>query len=256
MIGKTGKSLLVIFLYFGIVLAQVNTESMRKEDAEEGFANTLGFEFGFEKSDQEVLEIAGEYRIDYFSSGGLHAFLIMNYENGYEKESDEKNTIVNKGFGHLRITKNIASNLFVELFTQMGFNDFLLMKDRKLYGSGLRYKVIEKEKLNAFIGIGVMKEDEKYSLEDENFKSLYRSTNYFRWQINISENATLNNTAYYQLDTSEPKDHRLLYDGDFEFELNEKLTFTFTLNYRYDNEPHGTLGKTYIQVNNGIEFSF
>ena len=138
----------------------------------------------------------------------------------------------------------------------MGFNDFLLMKDRKLYGSGLRYKVMEKEKLNAFIGIGAMKEDEKYSLEDENFKSLYRSTNYFRWQINISENATLNNTAYYQLNTSKPKDHRLLYDGDLEFELNEKLTFTFTLNYRYDNEPHGTLGKTYIQVSNGIEFSF
>ena len=43
MIGKTGKSLLVIFLYFGLVLAQVNTESMRKEDAEERFANTLGF---------------------------------------------------------------------------------------------------------------------------------------------------------------------------------------------------------------------
>ena len=93
MIGKTGKSLLVIFLYFGIVLAQVNTESMRKEDAEEGFANTLGFEFGFEKSDQEVMEIAGEYRIDYFSSGGLHTFLILNYENGYEKESSELNIL-------------------------------------------------------------------------------------------------------------------------------------------------------------------
>jgi len=253
---KMVKLFFGMFLLSGIIIAQVNTESMRKEDAEEGFANTLGFEFGFEKSDQEVLEIAGEYRIDYFSPGGLHAFLIMNYENGYEKESDEKNTIVNKGFGHLRMTKNIASNLFVELFTQTGFNDFLLMKDRKLYGSGLRYKVMDKEKINAFIGIGLMKEDEQYDLESDSMKSLYRSTNYLRWQLNIGENTVLNNTAYYQLDTSEPNDYRLLYDGDLDFELNEKLTFTFTLNYRYDNEPHGTLGKTYIQVNNGIEFSF
>jgi hypothetical protein len=130
------------------------------------------------------------------------------------------------------------------------------MKDRKLYGSGLRYKVIGNDKLNAFVGIGAMKEDEKYSLETENFKSLFRSTNYIRWQISLSENATLNNTAYYQLDTSKSKDHRILYDGDFEFELNQKLTFTFTLNYRYDNDPHGTLGKTYIQIGNGIEFSF
>jgi hypothetical protein len=101
-----------------------------------------------------------------------------------------------------------------------------------------------------------MKEDEKYSLETENFKSLFRSTSYFTWNIILSENATLNSTAYYQLDTSKPKDHRILYDGDFEFELNENFTFTFTLNYRYDNDPHGTLGKTYIQVSNGIEFSF
>ena len=130
------------------------------------------------------------------------------------------------------------------------------MKNRKLYGSGLRYKVIGNDKLNAFVGIGGMKEDEKYSLQTENFKSLFRSTNYFTWSINISENAILNNTAYYQLDTSKPKDHRILYDGNLEFELNEKFTFTFTLKHRYDNDPHGTLGKTYIQVGNGIEFSF
>jgi hypothetical protein len=253
---KIIRIFLLTFICIGVLIAQVNTESMRKEDAVEGFENTLGFEFGFEKSDQEVMEVAGEYRIDHFSSGGIHSFLVLNYENGYEKESSEKNTIVNKGFGHLRMTKNISSNLYIELFSQFGFNDFLLMKDRKLYGSGLRYKVIDNDKLNAFIGIGAMKEDEKYSLETENFKSLFRSTNYFTWNIILSENATLNSTAYYQLDTSKPKDHRILYDGDFEFELNEKLTFTFTLNYRYDNDPHGTLGKTYIQIGNGIEFSF
>ena len=51
---------LLTFIPIGVLLAQVNTESMRKEDAGEGFENTLGFEFGFEKSDQEVMEIAGE----------------------------------------------------------------------------------------------------------------------------------------------------------------------------------------------------
>ena len=253
---KIFRIFLLAFICIGVLIAQVNTESMRKVDSAEGFKNTLGFNYGFEKSSQEVMEISGEYRIDYFTPGGLHSFLVLNYENGYEKESDEKNTIVNKGFGHLRVTKNISSNLYIELFSQFGFNDFLLMKDRKLYGSGLRYKVIDNDKLNAFIGAGGMKEDEKYSLKTENLKSLLRSTNYFTWNINLGDNATLNNTAYYQYDISKPKDHRILYDGELEFELNEKLTFTFTLNYRYDNEPHGDLGKTYIQVNNGIEFSF
>ena len=256
MFNRITKILLSCFIYIAIVFAQVNTESMREEDTIKDFNNTLGLKFGFEKSKQEVMDIVVKYRIDYFSSEDLHTFLVLNYENGYKKKSSEKNTIMNKGFGHLRITKNIYPDLFLELFTQFGFNDFLLLKDRKLYGSGIRYKVIGNDRLNAFIGIGAMKEEEKYSLETENFKSLFRSTNYFTWQIYISENVTLNNTAYYQLETSNPKDHRLLYDGDFEFKLNDKLTFTFTLNYRYDNDPHGDLGNTYIQVNNGIDFSF
>ena len=88
---------------------------MRKEDFTEGIENTLGFEFGFEKSDQEVMEISGEYRIDYLSSQGFHSFLVLKYENGYEKELSEKNTIVNKGFGHLRMTKDISSNLYLSL---------------------------------------------------------------------------------------------------------------------------------------------
>ena len=152
--AKIIKTLLLAFIYIGVLIAQVNTESMRKEDSAEGFENTLGFQFGFEKSDQEVMEISGEYRIDYFSSQGFHSFLVLKYDNGYEKELSEKNTIVNKGFGHLRMTKDISSNLYIELFSQFGFNDFLLMKNRKLYGSGLRYKVISNDKLNAFVGIG------------------------------------------------------------------------------------------------------
>ena len=40
------------------------------------------------------------------------------------------------------------------------------------------------------------------------------------------------------------------------YQLNEKLAFTLTLNYRFDSEPHGELGKTYTQIKNGIEYSF
>ena len=77
---KIVRILIFAFIYIGVLIAQVNTESMRKENAAEGFENTLGFEFGFEKSDQEVMEIVSEYRIDYYSSGGLHTFLIRKYQ--------------------------------------------------------------------------------------------------------------------------------------------------------------------------------
>ncbi len=241
----------------GMLLAQINTEAMRSENVTDGFINKVNVDFGIEKADAEVIELAAAYRVDYFNPTGLHIFFILNYENGYEQEKDlNKNQVVNKGFGHLRMTKMISSKLFFEVFTQFGFNDFLLMKDRKLAGSGLRYKMVSNDRMNTFLGIGLMQENEIYDKVNEPEKKLLRSTNYLRWNINIAENTELYNTVYYQFSSSDINDYRLLYDGSIDFSVNENLSFFIELNYRYDNDSHGDMGKSYIQLNNGIEFTF
>ena len=241
----------------GMLLAQINTEAMRSENVTDGFINKVNVDFGIEKADAEVIELAAAYRVDYFNPTGLHIFFILNYENGYEqKKGLDKNQVVNKGFGHLRMTKMISSKLFFEVFTQFGFNDFLLMKDRKLAGSGLRYKMVSNDRMNTFLGIGLMQENEIYDMVNEPEKKLLRSTNYLRWNINIAENTELYNTVYYQFSSSDINDYRLLYDGSIDFSVNENLSFFIELNYRYDNDPHGHMGKSYIQLNNGIEFTF
>ena len=241
----------------GMLLAQINTEAMRSENVTDGFINKVNVDFGIEKADAEVIELAAAYRVDYFNPTGLHIFFILNYENGYEqKKGLDKNQVVNKGFGHLRMTKMISSKLFFEIFTQFGFNDFLLMKDRKLAGSGLRYKMVSNARMNTFLGIGLMQENEIYDMVNEPEKKLLRSTNYLRWNINIAENTELYNTVYYQFSSSDINDYRLLYDGSIDFSVNENLSFFIELNYRYDNDPHGNMGKSYVQLNNGIEFTF
>ena len=241
----------------GMLLAQINTEAMRSENVTDGFINKVNVDFGIEKADAEVIDLAVSYRVDYFNPTGLHIFFILNYENGYEqKKGLDKNQVVNKGFGHLRMTKMISCKLFFEVFTQFGFNDFLLMKDRKLAGSGLRYKMVSNDRMNTFLGIGLMQENEIYDIVNEPEKKLLRSTNYLRWNINIAENTELYNTVYYQVSSSDINDYRLLYDGSINFSVNEKLSFVMELNYRYDNDPHGNMGKSYVQLNNGIEFTF
>ena len=99
-----------IFTLFSsaFVFSQINTEAMRNSQDEYGFTNAFGFDLGFEKSNEEVVEIAGKYRLDYVTRDGLHSFLVLNYENGYEKENDITNSIVNKGFSHLRFTKTFS----------------------------------------------------------------------------------------------------------------------------------------------------
>ena len=63
-----------------LVFGQVNTEAMRNNTKDSGFINTLGIDFGFEKSKEEVLDIAGKYRLDFIGKNGLNSFFILNYE--------------------------------------------------------------------------------------------------------------------------------------------------------------------------------
>ena len=83
----------------GVVFCQVNTESMRNSNDGTGITNSIGFDFGFEKSNQEVFEVAGKYRLDYISKNGSHSFFVINYDNGSEKEEDQKNSNVLLGTG-------------------------------------------------------------------------------------------------------------------------------------------------------------
>ena len=55
--------LLIIFQICSVmtlVSGQVNTEAMRDNNESYGFTNVFGFDFGFEKSNQEVVDIAGK----------------------------------------------------------------------------------------------------------------------------------------------------------------------------------------------------
>ena len=248
--------LFVLLFYIGLLPAQVNTEAMRAAESD-GIVHQFGLDLAMEKADAEVVDIAAEYRMDFSVIKGLTSFLILNYENGYEKEkSSEKNISVNKGFAHLRMTKSLTEKYFIEGFTQYGFNDFLDLENRFLVGTGLRIKLNGNDRMTTFLGVGAMQENEKYGLQTEPEKKLLRSTNYLKHTWNISENVQINNTVYFQASASDTKDYRVLYDGGLDIAVGESLSISMEVNYRYDNFPHGNLGNTYLQLANGITFVF
>jgi hypothetical protein len=245
-----------LLLLISILTSQVNTEGMRSEDNRDGFKNQFNLDLGFEKANSEVLELATKYRLDYIMQDNFHSFMILSFNSGYEKEDNVKNIITNKGFIHLRTTKNILNNYQMEVFTQYEFNEFLLLIDRYLLGAGLRIGFNNNKLSTTYLGIGLMIENETYDLDEENEKSLLRSTNYIKNNIALSANIELNNTAYFQIASDDFNDYRILYDGGLDFHVNESFAFTIELNYRYDNDPHGDLGRSYIQISNGMSFNF
>jgi hypothetical protein len=123
-------------------------------------------------------------------------------------------------------------------------------------GAGMRIGFNNNKLSTTYLGVGLMIESETYDLDEEDKKSLLRSTNYIKNNIALSANIALNNTAYFQIASDDFNDYRILYDGGLDFHVNESFAFTIELNYRYDNDPHGDLGRSYIQISNGMSFNF
>ena len=251
------KSIIITIIFSGFCFSQINTESMRNEKLIEGIQNKISLNFSLEKADVEIVEFETKYRMDYNINKNLVSFLILNYKNGYQKNNDETNQITNKGFTHLRLTQNIIPQIYGELFFQIGFNDFLSIKNRKLGGGGIRIKGKEQIKsLNSFIGIGLMNEIEKYDDDDNSVFKLIRLTNYLTLDFQILKNILFTNTAYYQVDISNINDFRILYNSGLNIQLIKNLNFSMNINFRYDNEPVNNTNKQYIQITNGITYHF
>ena len=100
----------------------INTGEKEKE-----FRSKAKFDFGYEKSKDEIFDILFTLRSDYYIPENLHSFLIINYQNGFKSEQNEKNIIMNKGFGHLRIKKQIFLSLNIEFFSEFLIQSYPLI---------------------------------------------------------------------------------------------------------------------------------
>ena len=245
-----------MILHLSLATSQVNTEWMRDENVEKTFTNKFKLDFGYETSKDEIFDILLTASSNLYLKNNLHAFLVMNYQNGFRSNNGGRDIILNRGFGHLRFTKSIISNLDIELFFQAGFNDFILIKDRKLFGSGIRRKIVQNETLKSFLGIGFMQEKEIYDLKQNFEQLLLRQTSYSTILYQISEDIYLNNILYFQPSINDINDFRLLLENEIQFKINNAFRINVNINYRFDNDPHGDSKKSYFQINNGFEFDF
>ena len=254
MILNLNRFVILIILLIHFSFSQVNTEAMRDEDFEKSFSNQIKLDFGYQTSQDEIFDLWLSGNSNYYLENNLHAFLVLNYQNGFISDNAKKEVFLNRGFAHLRFTKTIYSKLEIELFFQVGFNDFILIKDRRLFGSGIRKSIIKKENLKSYIGLGMMRELEKYDFIENSSELLTRQTSYSTITYLVNNNISFNSILYFQPSVNDVFDFRLLSENEMHFKINDKFSITMSIDYRYDNEPHGKSKKSYLQINNGFEF--
>ncbi len=69
-----------ILLFISLLTGQVNTEAMRFAENINGIRNQFDLEFGYERANTEIFEMATKYRLDYIKRNNSHSFMIINFD--------------------------------------------------------------------------------------------------------------------------------------------------------------------------------
>jgi putative salt-induced outer membrane protein YdiY len=248
---------ILFILFYSNITAQVNTEKLRKELDETGIFGNVSLAGSITSGNSEFVSVKAGMRIDYANESN-DLFLVSSYEF---KEGNESK-IVNKGFAHLRNVLSLTPDLFLEIFIQKEFNEFILLKDRNLAGSGLRLDLTgllggeTETDLKIYFSPGLMFENEKYKTEPQLKTDIFRSTNYLTLNWRVNEVINFISISYFQFDVERIKDHRFITDAGLNFSITENLVFTSAVVYRYDNEPVENVKNFDFELSNGIIFSF
>jgi hypothetical protein len=244
--------------------AQINIETLRKSGLEDGLYCDLSTKIGLISGNTNARNLSGEFRTDYVNDL-YHLFFIAD---GARADTDN-NLYKNKGYLHLRGQRSFTNIIGIEVFSQEEFNEFILLKERTLFGSGMRLTPFssssEEKKDSDFalhIGAGLMWEIERYNKKRngnskrEEDKRLLRSTNYLSGKWEIHERLIFSATGYYQVDTSRAADFRVIVDGGFGFNITDKLLFNINVEYRFDNEPPHKVKNFDLEITNGLTYHF
>jgi putative salt-induced outer membrane protein YdiY len=250
------NKLILLFSLTSITIAQVNTEAIRNSSIKNGFRSKIDLLFGLNAGNSEYISGEANLRMDYI---GVNYRTFIAGQIAYKEGNEE--VISNKGFLHGRFIYELSELFEPELFLQKEYNEFVLIADRNLAGGGIRWSIFDNDfvadssrEFDLFLGVGAMYEMEEINQNPTAVTEILRSTNYLTLLWKPSENFLLNSVTYFQVDVNRLADHRVLNDTNLNFKITESVKFVFSLSYRYDSEPPGSIKPYDLELKNGITF--
>jgi putative salt-induced outer membrane protein YdiY len=243
------KIMIIVVMMASLAIAQVNTEKSRLKLQRSGFSGHMGFTYSITKGNSELVEIGLEP--DFIYRSGKHQVFMLN---SLSRITSDDQSIINKGFSHLRYNYDLTGRYIYEAFTQAQFDKSQDLNERYLVGTGIRIVHLRTPKYLIANGIAGMYEYEK--LKSGEVSELFRGSFYLYANIGIEDKMSFVNTIYIQPDVSNLEDYRVLNEGELQFAITDSFAFTSTLKYRYDSQPPANIKHYDLAVKNGLKFSF
>jgi len=241
-----------------IAFSQINTETLRKEFSGDGLYNQVTLDLGLTRGNTQYTLVRTSYRADYID-GDMHYFGIVSY--GYAHNGTRR--AENRGFIHLRSVYDWFDIFALEGFIQKEFNEFILLKDRNLFGGGSRLEIIAYESspdsgfaITSFAGLGAMLEHERIDTDPPHSSLVARMTSYLSLVVRFNKNANFKIICYYQPLISSFDNRRLLSEASVNVKVSNNVSLRTSLRFRDDSRPPIGIIPTDLNLLSGVTIDF
>ena len=245
--------MLVIILAASQATAQVNVETLRRDEDQEGFSGSIGLDLSTRTGNVELVMFGIGGRMDYVGDN-VTTFLVGSGDFGWQGEE----RFSNESLLHLRQVYRRGSRFRPEAFVQVNHDRSRLLTFRGLVGGGLRIGVYRGAAVRFWWGSDYMFEHERLNLGSNavhpSRPSVHRWSNYLTLKARFGEQTVLAWAAYIHPRVDDVDDVRILSEARLVVELSHPVSLVVSHHLRYDSRPpEGTVsldtaGKSGIAV--------
>lgn len=243
-----------LLLFFSIYLSNaqfLNPDVLRSRNDTIGFAGSIGLDISLVKNTSTIFALGNSVYIQYRKN--KHLLFFINSLN--IKKVDEK-FIINKGTQHLRYNYKINKRIFWEVFAQSHYNSISKIDERKLIGTGPRFTILEKKKIETHLGTLFMYEHEKIDEITVVYNNDIRFSGYLTFRLFPTKNFTAASTTFYQPKLNELSDYRIYSHNTLMFKVIKGLSIGMTFIATYDTHPASEIPKYQYRLLNGLSYTF
>ncbi len=184
-----------------------------------------------------------------------HAIIFLN-ELKLMKVNE--NDLINDGFQHLRYNYTLKDSSFItlEAFLQHQYNTIKLIERRFLAGGGMRFRLINSNRVTAYTGTMAMYEYEQRSNEQRELIEMARLSSYLSISWDILDNLSFKHIGYYQPSFLNIKNYRLASETGLSLKMTKLLFFKMALKLTMESHPSAGINNLFYTWENSLQFKF
>ncbi len=233
--------------------AILNVEGLQGEEVE-GVHGELSGRIRFVSGNTDLFQVGGALGVGFLSE---HHWLRLY--GGMERLEKKGKAILDNQYLHLRYNYRISERFRTFHFFQLQANENLLLDQRRLFGSGVRYRVIGGVRNRLEVGSGFMLEAERLNGErlgpgEESDTETVRMSNLMVGSGSLGEGRRWVIVVYYQPSVEGFEDYRLSGEVGLGVELIASLQLDVTLTWRHDSRAPADLEEDDLGLRTGFTY--